>query len=194
MPYLYIEDNLEQYTSADVERLIASLPAQRRATALKFKFEQGRKESALAYLLLCKGLREHYGITAMPDFSIGEHGKPALRDYPHIHFNLSHCKKAVLCVLSDAPVGADVECLGRYNEGVARYCMNEEEMQIISQHPDPGVPFTRLWTQKEAVLKLEGTGITDEIKTVLQHTGGIHLETIEVKEKGYIYSIAYCSK
>lgn len=191
MIYIYLEDNLEQYSEAKIEQLMETLPEQRRTFAQRFKFPQGRKESVLAYLLLCRGLKEQYDIHTMPDFIMGEHGKPTLKDYPQIHFNLSHCKQAVLCVLGDGPVGADVERLGRYHEDVARYCMSDEEMAVIGQDNRPEFPFTRLWTKKEAVLKLQGTGITDQMKTVLTHLEGIELMTYEVPEKGYIYSVAH---
>lgn len=190
MFHLYLEDNLQQYTAAQIESLIATFPPQRREVAMRFKFPQGRLESAVAYSLLCRGLKEHYGIEEMPDFVYGEHGKPALAKYPGIHFNLSHCKNAVLCVLSDAPIGVDVERIGRYREDVARYCMNDSEMQQIQAATNPEIPFTRLWTQKEAVFKLQETGITDDVKVILSHCDNATIKTEVNEEKGYVYSIA----
>ena len=49
--------------------------------------------------------------------------------------------------------------------------------------------FTRLWTQKEAVLKQAGTGIRTDMKTVL--TGVEHVQTVVCEEKGYVYSVVY---
>lgn len=189
--FLYLEDNLQLYNATEIERIIATFPRQRREVAMSYKFEQGRKESALAYRLLCQGLQERFQRNEQPTFVIGEHGKPSLLEYPDIHFNLSHCKQAVLCALSRKPVGVDVERIGRYHEDVARYCMNDEEMQQITQASDPEIPFTRLWTQKEAVVKLRGTGLTDSVKEILTHCEGIHLDTVEQIEKGYIYTVAH---
>lgn len=190
MFHLYLEDNLQQYTAAQIENIIATFPPQRREVAMRYKFEQGRKESALAYQLLCQGLKEHYGIEKMPSFSIGEHGKPSLAEHPEIHFNFSHCKHAVICALSDAPIGVDVERIGRYREELARHCMNEQEMTEIQSSPNREVTFTRLWTQKEALVKLKGTGITDDLPNILCHNGKIQIETVVNEEKGYVYSVA----
>jgi 4'-phosphopantetheinyl transferase len=74
--------------------------------------------------------------------------------------------------------------------------MNDEEMAIILNAERPEVAFIRLWTQKEAVLKLKGTGITDNLKTVLDGSATVldglpvKLTTVVNEEKGYIYSIA----
>ena len=49
--------------------------------------------------------------------------------------------------------------------------------------------FIRLWTMKEAKLKLIGSGITDNMKNVLD--GSEHFETVVNEKKGYIYSVIY---
>lgn len=164
--FIYVQ-NIESITSAEFAAALASLPQWRREQAMKFKYEQGRKECAFSYLLLCKAMKDKYGIDAQPSFIIGEHGKPSLDGYPHIHFNLSHCKSAVVCAISDTEVGVDIEMTGRYSEALARYCMNEAEMRQILLASSPDTEFTRLWTQKEAVFKLIGSGISDDIKNIL---------------------------
>lgn len=161
---LYLNDDLQHF---DWQAALPLLSSQRREQCLKFKFEQGRRTCAAAYLLLCEGLRGEYGISEPPVFEYGEHGKPAIVGRPDIHFNMSHCREAALCALSDKPVGVDVESIGRYNESLVRYTMNDDELAQIQQSDRPDVAFIRLWTQKEAVLKLSGTGITDNMRTAL---------------------------
>jgi 4'-phosphopantetheinyl transferase len=136
-----------------------------------------------------EALEKDYTITGLPTFVENEHGKPSLQEYPDIHFNLSHCHNIVACAVDNAPVGIDAEDLGRYSECVARYCMNDDEM---SQIGTSDIIFTRLWTQKEAVFKLQGTGIRDNIKDILlpQNLTNIKIMTEEHLEEGYILSIA----
>ena len=88
----------------DLEAVLAEISPQRREQALKFKYELGQRLCVLAYRLLQQGLREAYGITEPPVFEYNEHGKPAIIGHPDIHFNLSHCKQAAVCVISDRPV------------------------------------------------------------------------------------------
>ncbi len=174
--------------------LISSLPQWRREVALKYRIEQGRRECCLSYLLLCDILRESFGITCQPRFIIGEHGKPTL-DIANcnIRFNISHCKRVVACVVSDTEdVGIDVECTGRYTTALADYCMNDSEKDCIAMANDPDGMFTELWTRKEALLKLTGEGITDDLKTVLlsSRTNDITLTSGLNTDKGYAWSLA----
>lgn len=183
---VYLNDDIQAF---DLEAALPLLSAQRREQALKFKHELGRKQCAMAYLLLCKGLRQEYGITERPVFEYSEHGKPQIVGHPDIHFNISHCREAVLCVVSDQPVGCDIESIREYKESLARYTMNDTELEKILHSPHPEQAFIRLWTMKEALLKLTGEGIRNDIKDVL--TGHEAFQTIENPEKGYIYSILY---
>ena len=182
---LYLNDDIAGF---DFEAALPLLSDQRREQALKFKFEQGRKTCAMAYLLLCEGLRKEYGITERPVFEYGEHGKPVLKGYPHIHFNLSHCREAAICVVSDKPVGVDIESIHRYSESLARYVMNDDEMEEILHAENPALSFTKLWTQKEAVVKLTGHGISDNMKSVLTSFAGEIQTTVT---DNYVYSITY---
>ena len=180
---LYINDDISHF---DWQAALPHLSEQRRQQLFQFKHELGRKTCAAAYLLLCNGLRQEYGLTEPPVFEYSEHGKPSIVGMPHIHFNLSHCREAVICALSVRPVGVDVESIRPYKESLARYTMNNQEMLQIVSAPDPARAFTRLWTMKEAVLKLYGTGITDGIKSALADYQ-VQIETVEHEK--YIYSI-----
>ena len=201
---LFILEDLEAITSEELERAIASLPEWRREKALCFKFEQGRKECAFAYLLLCQVLRDVYGITQQPSFTIGEHGKPelAFNDNPNcqlstvncqlssLHFNLSHCKPAIACVVADHPVGVDIERIGRYDESLARHVLNDQEFSAVQQASDPQVAFIRYWTQKEAIVKLTGRGLDDDLKNLLFKYNNVSLHTKEHLDKGYVVTVA----
>jgi phosphopantetheinyl transferase len=70
--------------------------------------------------------------------------------------------------------------------------MNEEECHQIFSSSRPDVTFIRMWTQKEAVLKLNGTGITDHLQQVLlpQNLEGIHLSTTDYLEQGFVLTSA----
>ena len=182
---IYINDDI---TSFDLTAAMPRLTEQRREQVLRFRHELGQKLCAAAFLLLCDGLRQEYGIIAPPLLGYGEDGKPFLSDYPHIHFNMSHCSQAAICALSPHPIGIDVERIRSYNESVARYTMNDEEMRQILSSPHPDISFIKLWTMKEALLKLRGTGIRKNMKDVL--TGEERFTTVVNTARGYIYSVA----
>ena len=170
----------------DLEAALGEISEQRREQALKFKFELGQRLCVLAYQLLKQGLREEYGITENPVFEYNEHGKPSIVGHPEIHFSLSHCKEAAACVVSDHPVGIDVESIREYKEGLAHYAMNDEEVRQIEASGHPAAAFIRLWTMKEATLKLIGTGISDDLKTAIDHE---RYQYTTVERATYLYTV-----
>ena len=119
-----------------------------------------------------------------------EHGKPFLVHHPEVHFNLSHCKNGIAVVVDFAPVGIDIESCRRSNTALIDRTMNPAEAEWIRTSSDPVETFTQFWTKKEAVLKLRGTGITDDLHRALNGEG-YRLETHLNHEKRYAWSVAY---
>lgn len=180
---IYISEEIWDF---DLEAGLREISEQRREQALKFKYEQGQRLCVLAYQLLKQGLREIYGITENPVFEYNEHGKPSIVGHPEIFFNLSHCKYAAVCALSDQPIGIDVESIREYKENLVRYTMNDEEVREIESSDNPAATFIRLWTMKEATMKLIGTGISNDMKTVID-TSLYKYTTVE--RQWYIYTV-----
>ena len=176
----------EDIWAFDLEAALKEISEQRREQALKFRYELGQRLCVLAYLLLKKGLREIYGITDNPIFEYNEHGKPSIVGHPEIYFNLSHCKEAVVCVISDQPIGVDVESIREYKESLVRYTMNDEEIHEIESSENPAAAFIRLWTMKEATTKLIGTGISNDMKTVIDTT---RYKYTTVNRQQYSYTV-----
>ena len=189
---LCINDHITDLSEWQTERAIAALPQWRREQALRFKHLQGRRECAVGYIELLRGLRLCYGIEDMPSFDYNEHGKPFLKEHPEVYFSISHCKAAVGCLVSDKPCGLDIEHIRKAKPDLVRHTMNPQEAESIFASRFPDIAFTRLWTQKEAVLKLKGTGITDNLHHVLapDSVQDIALETSENLYLGYIFTTA----
>ena len=170
----------------DLEAALREISGQRREQALKFKHEQGQRLCVLAYQLLKEGLQKEYGLTGNPIFEYNEHGKPSIVGHPEIYFNLSHCKEAVVCAISDKPVGVDVESHREFSESLINYTMNDEEKAEIRKSHNVAAAFIRLWTMKEATSKLIGTGITHDVKSLID-TKKYKYTTVE--RQRYTYTI-----
>lgn len=184
----WIMDGISDFDDAQISALLPLLPQWRRDRALAFKHEEGRRECVLSFALLMFKLEREYGITHELELCYEEHGKPLLRDYPSIHFNLSHCHSAVACVTGSSPVGIDVERRGRYREMLARHVLNSEELATVLGSDDPDGRFLEYWTRKEALLKQRGGGVSGDMRDVLSDHAGVSLFTFA--EKDFVCSIA----
>lgn len=190
--YISIFDQPQNVTDKEWQRDYLQLPIWRQNKAITYRFLIDRVLCTKAYLLLKQGLSSCYGINGSPAFEYVAHDKPVLKDYPHIHFNLSHCKKGVLCVIDEHPVGCDIEQIEvNLDPAIMRYCFNDTEIAQILSSSSPCVGFTKFWTMKEAILKLTGEGINDEMPSLmtLELMEKLDMRTWVDEEKGYVYSI-----
>ncbi len=187
-----IFDGMEAMSEEQMETEISMLVGWRKEKALRYKFLIDRFLCAKAYLLLKQLLMEEYGIDCDPSFGYVANHKPVLLEYPEIQFNFSHCRKGILCVLDSRAVGCDIEEIpSRLDPELYRYCFNDMETERILSSEEPGVEFAKLWTMKEALLKMTGEGLRDDIKNLLQETDreDIGFQTVPATEKGYVYTI-----
>ncbi len=189
-----ISDGIENISEEELERDLLLLPDWRREAAERYRFFSGRVQSTKAYLLLRQALFEEYGIRDEGRFSFGEHGKPYLADHPDIHFNLSHCREAVMCVVDERPVGCDIESVERKTDlALLKRTMSPAEQERVFASSAPELEFMKLWTAKEAVLKQRGTGLTEDLADLLAGVSdeGLIIETTPVPEKGYVCSVCH---
>lgn len=179
-----IFDDMTLRTEAEVQRMLPLVSAQRREQALKYKHTFGQFCCLKSWLMLFDDVE----MSRYQDleWKYNEHGKPYLEGGPY--FSISHCKAGIAVAIDDAPIGIDIETIRHANEDLVERTMNEKERLGIREL---GMrEFTRLWTQKEAIVKAEGTGIYsfEQLQTILDNEHWT-LDTFE--KDNYIYSIAY---
>ena len=176
---ILICDNIEELGEDFVEWSMGVLPEWRKEQMLRIKHLRGRVQCAVAWLLVhhCQ-MRE--GGSSRPEVArndkwrYNEHGKPYFEGRDDLFFSISHCRSAVAVAIDDEEVGVDIEEVGRYREQLVNYVLNEEEKEEMDKKDkmDKKEMFIEIWTQKEAVFKLLGTGITHEIKDILKGYDG----------------------
>ncbi len=100
------------------------------------------------------------------EFATSKHGKPRLTGSlaaAPVFFNMTHSQGAILIALSGQETGIDAEAPKDLPEvlDLAERFFSTEETAALRSAPDESrrIMFFRLWTMKEAVLKLTGSGI-----------------------------------
>lgn len=181
---IYLNDHIEDL---ELQEVLGKLSPQRLQQLMRFKQERDRKLCAAAYLLLCEGLRKEYGIMELPVFEYGKHGKPSIVGHPEIFFNLSHCREAAICAIANRPVGVDIESVRHCTDTLMRYVLNDAEYDAVKSSPIPQIAFTRIWTQKESLLKLTGEGLRNDLKGLLP--APYRFTTVVHAERNYVYTL-----
>lgn len=187
-------DDMTRCTAADVERMLPLVGEKRQAQALRFRFLFGQ----WACLKVCELLMQHWHLPApLPDFSYTPLGKPFLAGLPD--FSFSHCRRAIAVAFADTPnetVGIDVETVRDVKESLVRYVMNEKEQNQVYTATSRAEEFTRLWTQKEAILKCKGTGIRSDLKLVMDDStvcSAYRITSVFAPDRSYVISTAVCA-
>jgi 4'-phosphopantetheinyl transferase len=147
-------------------RCLALLDAAERTRAERFKFAAPRRQFVLARGALRLLLGSRLGRPAQAlTFAQGPHGKPYLvldGAASPVQFNVSHSDGRGLIALADAPVGVDIEFLGRAADLdlVAKGVLTAAEQAVLQRRTGAArsLLFYRLWTQKEALIKAKGVG------------------------------------
>lgn len=202
-----IFDDMTQCTEQEVARLLPLVSDQRRQQALAYKHLFGQFCCLKSYELLMQLLAftdrqtPNAGFstpdtdrqtpdTGFPLFLYNEHGAPHLEHGPC--FSISHCKHGIAVAISETPIGIDIEHIRTAKPELVARTMNEKEQAEIWAAASPDITFTRLWTQKEAVLKLQGTGILsiDGIKNTLVAIEHVDVQTKVNIDKQYAYTLA----
>ena len=188
-----IFDDMTQCSEQEVARLLPLVSAQRREQALRYKHTFGQYCCLQSYKMLCELLAEwsrvhQLPINQQPIFLYNDYGAPYIEGGPY--FSISHCKRGIAVAVSENPIGIDIEAIRTFSPELMRKTMNEDEQLRITSSAIPEVEFIRFWTQKEALLKLQGTGIISDLHHVLTHAHDVSWTEISPLDKGYICTIA----
>jgi len=122
-------------------------------------------------------------------------GKPWLPDFPGLCFNLSHSGTSAAIVLCrGAEVGVDLEKVSgnvEAKKAIARRFFHPDEQHWLAEDEAHYLlRFTRLWSVKEAWLKVRGTGLTQSLAgfcAIPQHSGIAHVYDERKEEIGLLH-------
>ena len=160
--YSYISEN-------DHDRLIQhrlpefSIEFQQRV--LKYRRWQDVQLSLLGRLLLKHGFSTMNEIFYDQEIEMTKYNKPFLPG-SQVHFNISHSGNIAICTLTDrSSIGIDVELKKKIDVQDFKSQMTSKEWMRVSGSSDSQSAFYEYWTQKEAVIKAHGHGLSLPLKS-----------------------------
>ncbi len=145
------------------EAAIELLPYHRKAKIRNIKNSSGKFLCAGAWLLLEKALKSFPSYGGDGVFNKTSKGKPFFQNYESLHFSLSHSGNIALCAVSDKKIGADIQLMGDFSDGICKkyFFKNETDYVLSASSLDEKTErFFRIWTLKEAFSKMTGDGLS----------------------------------
>lgn len=118
----------------------------------------------LGKIILLKGLQAlGYSNVDLAQICYGRNNKPYITDGPS--FNISHSGDYVVCAVSAThQVGIDIEQHSDINFQEMKCIWSAKEWNCIQGSENSLNTFFKLWTRKEAILKADGIGLTNNLK------------------------------
>jgi len=132
----------------------------------RYRKWEDRQSVLFGKLLLLKGLQE-YGFPAncLKQLQYNKMGKPFLSSAPF--FNISHADNYVVCAFNTkGRIGVDIEKIKAVELNDYQFLFDKESFRAIRQAADPEGAFFENWTIREAVLKADGHGLTEDVKNI----------------------------
>lgn len=175
------------------DALLAYISETRKNIILRYNFEEDRKLSLYAALLTQMQLSIHTKIPVNQlMFEKGEHKKPYLCNDSNVHFNFSHTKSCILLGISDAPIGVDVEKVKEAPYSIMDSVFHPAEIMYIDHfktEPIKSSRFFQIWTKKEALLKYNGTGLTNHLEQINTLDSNHEAHYITWEHDSYVCSV-----
>lgn len=127
--------------------------------------KQDKLRSLAVGLLLEELLRQNF--FSPEELVTDEKGKLMIPDQNSFYFSLAHSGEYAACVISDFPVGLDIQEHRQVKEGLAKRFFQAEETASLKHAKGKAKEelFFRYWVGKESYVKLTGEGLRQNLNS-----------------------------
>ncbi len=151
----------------------------------KYRRWQDAQLSLLGKVLLFEGSRDLFGkYYNETHLSVTKYNKPFF-ERAGFEFNISHSGEFVICAFcEEAEIGVDIETISDIEIEDFKSQMTENEWNRIILSDNKCNAFFDYWTQKEAVIKAHGFGLSIPLQSfeIVNNTAIVQQEIFYLKE------------
>ncbi len=171
MIYIFYSYISEKNHGLLLQKFLSNFPLDFQQKILSYRRWQDAQLSLLGRLLLNQGILKNSQLkTVNSKILFNDYNKPYFED-KEINFNISHSGEIVICAISEPyTIGVDIEVMNTININDFKSQMTTNEWNLIVNATNQKVAFYNYWTQKEAVVKAHGKGLS------------IPLQSFEIKD------------
>lgn len=211
---VYIIDICQLFKEETAIYYFNQLSEERQNKIKAYRQEKDKLRSLGAGIVMDRGLMDYHLREKEVKITYKKYGKPYLKEYPKIQFNISHAGNYAIAGFGDKELGIDIEQISRGSKGIASRFFTELEQEYLKNIKEKEIrdnEFIRIWTKKESFIKAVGTGLSfgianvETCKKLLNNTIIISEQQENLKEKAEPpwffyeyklegYQISVCSK
>ena len=176
--YVVLDEKLK---IEELSGYIALLPHERQEKIARYRFEKDKLLSLAAGLLIRRAIGES-------EIALGEHGKPYAQN--GVYFSVSHSGRVAAIAVDDIELGLDVEELPAPDRlKIADRFYHPREREVVHAAEEEERAFCRIWTRKEAYLKMTGEGISADLTAFDTTASPLSERLYTVDLDGYCLSV-----
>lgn len=166
------------------------LSPQRRERICRLRRDSDKLVSTLTGLLIRSESAKRLDIPSEKlMFDFNSFGKPFVKNSPDFHFSVSHSGRCILFVCNDKPIGIDAEHISQRRMKTAERFFTADECDFINKSTQPDADFFRIWTCKEAYVKMLGTGLSTPLKSFSVLSEGLKSLFLWQERSGLIMTV-----
>lgn len=186
---IFTHTSLNQINDEMLKKMLLFMPPDRQVKARRYKRKIDKKLCIVSYMLLVLAMNKGFNIYGPYDFSFNENGKPFLKYFPDLYFNISHCEIGVTCAIAREKVGIDIQNMIPFNIKLAESFCSDNELESINSSINKDLELTKIWTMKESYFKMLGTGLVQPLGNLDVYELDNFYQKINLKEN-YVLSVA----
>lgn len=177
----------------ELERFTALLSSGKQAAIRGIRSAAKRRAVLVSELIVRSAIYRTCGISNKEIlFAANAYHKPLLLNKTDFHFNISHSEDAASVMISNVPVGIDIEKLRMIDDGriSGRFYTTKEISYINEAQEDEERRrrFFMIWTRKEAYIKCVGKGLLIPLRSFDVLSEEMDAKTQTFQKDGYIVS------
>ncbi|WP_268225683.1 4'-phosphopantetheinyl transferase family protein [Sinomicrobium oceani] len=151
-----------EYHDELIQRFLRDFSKEFQYKILNYRRWQDAQLSLLGRLLLKQGLKDLHNIPTNKNLDIqySDYNKPYLVN-EFLKFSISHSGNIAVCTITNFnDIGIDIEKMKSVEVSLFKNQMTIFEWKLINNSIDKKNAFYNYWTQKEAVIKANGKGLS----------------------------------
>lgn len=120
------------------------------------------------------------------EFTTNKWGKPYLKNFPKLFFNISHSGDYVVLIISDSEVGVDIEKEKSFDFDIVENFFSNREIEFFKsiKESERISTFFSIWTLKESYIKALGVGLNKNLNSFSIDITGDHTAVTDYEYPG----------